>query len=373
MGNHGIRIKPTVAIPVKKVWPKTLAMVAIALALAGCHDTPVQPEPVKYNIYVNVALSGTIYVVDADSLTVVDSIPDIGQALSMVSSPDGRWLYVQVGYAVNRPVGMLKIDMATKSVVEESAGIGAELSLLDEGELLLRWGEHCTPDVPTVLFDARDLSVLQTYTDSLCRHAGPLGGTQVSAVVNDGPNRVRIADLRTGAVSGSYTPILSDGSIVSITRSLVHPNGRWVLCLGRIGSFANSWFLVGDVDSDSTLIECPMGTPFGWVGLSSNGRWAVATNPGRSGFWDAPINIEFFDLRSLTHIPDSQFAVRTLPGQVQFLSGSNTAALMKDMGALTTGPIVIQLISLPDLSSRYAQIGSGQIGAMAVGVRYAPD
>ncbi len=100
--------------------------VVLLAGCAGCDDDgPTKPGEVRYNIYVAALdwvdgiATDPLYIIDADSMVVIDSIPRIGSLHDMEVSPDGRWLYTFVhrGSIAGRPNGSLRrIDIKNKRV-----------------------------------------------------------------------------------------------------------------------------------------------------------------------------------------------------------------------------------------------------------------
>ena len=89
-------MKPTTAL-------KIGLLVAIGLSASyGCRDKGVEPQPVEYNVYiaaldwVDGVATDPLFILDAESMDVIDSIPRIGSLWDMEVSPDGRWLYTFV-------------------------------------------------------------------------------------------------------------------------------------------------------------------------------------------------------------------------------------------------------------------------------------
>ena len=156
-------------------------VLAIATALA-CNDKPPQPKPVEYNIYYGNNEQGDLYVLDAKSLTIIDSIPGIGPPYSMAVSPDGAWLYA-VPWIRPDPPYLKKIDTRTNIVVDS---LGDDrfnaLTLLDRGKILIRGSQNCRGEV----IEPHTLEHVRMINDSICPIRGPIGGTKVAALVDGG-------------------------------------------------------------------------------------------------------------------------------------------------------------------------------------------
>lgn len=348
-----------------------LSLVVGVFFLSGCSGrkaTEPPAEPVQYNIYLNSLVTGAIYIIDADSLTVIDSIPGIGWVLGMAASPDGRWLYVQADSGFTMVGQLLKVDLSTNEVVARLSGRYQELTLLDNGNLLLRGWKFCGQGHGAELVDPHTLTSLGGFPDSLCPQSGPVGGTEVAAKTMDGTNRILRVDVLTGEVTGSYTPAISSGGGLFAYRAMLHPNGRWAIVLGRRSSMQDSWLAIGDVVSDSTLFERRLVYPLGDIAVSDDGRFAVATDPGQPGL-DYRILVELYDLSKLSAIV--RFGgYGTLPVQVEFLPGTDHFVVTKGTGAFMPFNTPVLLFSAETATFvDSVTIGTGSIGDLAAGVR----
>jgi hypothetical protein len=272
--------------PMRLFWSTTM----LAGLLVACNHKGNEPEPVKCNIYLNNADTGMIYVIDADSLAVTDSIPGIGLALAMAVSPDGRWLYTE-GYLppLAGAASFVKTDLVEKEPVGSLDGIFSAITLLNNGELLLRGsGYGCESGDVNQLIDPSDLRIVTVFQDSLCRHKGALGQTKVAAMLNDGSRRICVTDVVSGNVYGSYVPTAAQGGTILPYTMVLHPDGIRVAVLGPRSSLRDSWFLIGDVLTGETILEHSLVYPLGQIAISDDGKYAVACDPSQSGHWDSP-------------------------------------------------------------------------------------
>ncbi|MBI5868296.1 MAG: hypothetical protein HZB43_08435 [candidate division Zixibacteria bacterium] len=202
-----------------------LATVVVALTnLNGCSD-PTKPKDVKYNLYVGATHLASseedssfnrIYIYDADSLTLLDSIWQAHFTENLAASPDGRWLYVLDFTTQSVPRMLWKLDVRTKRVLWSRSDFGggggrARIHLLQDGAILLVGNTIVTPE---------DGTAVRTFTDSLFTMWGPVSGTKVAVIVRGQPlwhgndSLLRVLDAATGELSGGYVAHLSTGEVL---------------------------------------------------------------------------------------------------------------------------------------------------------------
>ena len=319
----------------------TLLAVFVLANLIGC-DNPTKPKDVKYNLYVGATHIGSapdssfnrIYIYDADSLTLLDSIWQAHFIQYLDASPDGRWLYVTdfTSYSTNPTVW--KIDTRTKQVVWSRTDLWG-VRCIANGTLLLAGRDVLRPD---------DGTLIRHLSDSLYPAWGPVSGTKIAAIVPSSlttpgyDSIIRVLDVATGEVSGRYVARLSSGvALQQIYTARLHPDGRRVLAIGVYRSVYNSWFVIGDVVTGQTLFEYQINYPQGEIAISSDGNLAAVTDPGTPGFGEGG-TLHVVDLRTLSfitptpRIPGSQ--VRFLPGDQKIIT-----APAADPGLWDSGPM----------------------------------
>ncbi len=350
-----------------------IAAVGVSLLLIGC-SKPDKPKPLKYNIYVGCNNTDQMYVYDADSLTLIDSIPGLGNSYSMVVSPDGRWLYVSVARG---PVSgdLIKVDARSKLVVAELDGVGpiGHMTLVKDGECIL---------LGNVLFfsakvDATTLQDFRLVDDSLYWRDGPTMGAKIAVTTArvaspPGPDqRIRVLDIETGAVSGSYIPRLQSGEIISTYRVVLHPDGQRVLVLGP-SSPRDVWFVIGDVTTGATLFQHWLAAAGGRVAISDDGHYAIVTDPSdlsRPEF--TPLTTDVFDLTTNTHLKrfnEEDFSDWVYNAQIQFLADGKRAVLAPPPGK--GGPFyVINLVTLQEEKAIWLPGDVPLTGAIGTGLR----
>jgi hypothetical protein len=340
--------------PVARAGPVLGAVTGAVLAVLGCAvligcSKPTKPKDVKYNIYISVAgyRDGTsatrfdqLFVYDADSLTLRDSIPLRTMAMELEVSPDGRWLYAQCTSWGPTPGGLYKIDALTKQVAWSIPGNGL-ITPLDGGRLLTRevWGgtdviDAATGDAITRLpFDVRILK-------------GPPNGTRVAAIVPADTidlfrdTLVTVFDVKSGETYGHYVPRLSTGEALEmIYTARLHQDGKRVMVIGLYGYIKYCWFMIGDVETGETLLRHRLYSPFGEIAISEDGALAVASDPSQPLIGESRTAVEFFDLNTMQHLKTIGGPV-TLADQIRFLLGDRKIAISPTPG-FTASPFCI--------------------------------
>jgi hypothetical protein len=121
---HTVEKNPLQAVA--RAGPVLRAVAGVALAVFACAvlpgcDKAIKPKEVKYNIYFagswyqgrsgdDYIYSRHLYVYDADSLTLRDSIPIPNQAVNLEVSPDGHGLYAWCVSWSSYESNLIKID-----------------------------------------------------------------------------------------------------------------------------------------------------------------------------------------------------------------------------------------------------------------------
>jgi hypothetical protein len=368
---------------------RTVAGVALALlvcaSLAGC-DKATKPKPVKYNIYLGGmhesaytgdSSYGWIYVYDADSLSLIDSISlnhldPTPRAFTdeLAVSPDGRWLYVLAASEYSIPATLWKLDARTKQAVWSRPGFDdtrlLSVRVLQNGALLL---------VGDTVFRAEDGSVVRTLPDSLHTMWGPASGTKVVAIVlSRSPaenGAIRAVDVATGEVSGRYVAHLSSGeALFEVYTARLHPDGKCVLAVGLHQGY---WFVVGDLETGQTLFQYRLNGGFGEVAISDDGMLAAVTDPG-SRLIGGPGRVHVVDLRTLS-VTIPSFPAELLhwywAEQICFLPGDRRVATAPQSYWYSHGPLsTIDLTTMRFEKSVWLPDSAGMAtGGMGVGPR----
>jgi hypothetical protein len=190
-----------------------LGLIALGLVLACTSRRGLEPGPVRYNIYVGATFDwfsygpgpSKLYIYDADSLTLYDSIPLESMAFDMAISTDGRSLYVQMDGPWPSYEGPLSLINARSKEVEWSrSGMGPCVSLHGNGRLLLNGHE---------VLDPRNGSLVRRLPDSLWLGHGPSTGTEVATVITDPDSSfvVAMAAMSQGSVPEESREYIAPG------------------------------------------------------------------------------------------------------------------------------------------------------------------
>ena len=330
-----------------------VSLIALGLFLGCVSRRGLEPGPVRYNIYVGATFGwfsygpgpSKLYIYDADSLTLYDSIPLESMAFDMAISADGKSLYVQMDGPWPSYEGPLSlINARTKEVEWSRSGMGPCVSLHGNGRLLLNG-----PDV----LDPRDGSLMWHLSDSLRPGRGPASGVRIAAIVEGGASGywddsvITILNVSERQTSGRYVPRLSFGAVLSVYYARLHPDENRVLAIGVRDRLEHSWFVVGNTNTGETLLEYPLIYPFGEVAISADGSIAVVTDPGRPLVGDSHPTLDVFDLNAMTHIKSFEGMPLYWPSQVRFLPDDRTIITAPTADGLSSGPL--QLIDLRTL------------------------
>jgi hypothetical protein len=372
-------------------WHKVLVAATAIVVLLGtaCCDKVTKHKPVKHNIYfggmhisayTGDSTYGWIYVYDADSLSLLDSISlnlldPTPRAFTdeLAVSPDGRWLYVLAASEYTMPSTLWKIDARTKQAVWSRSGFDdmkwLPIRVLQNGALLL---------VGDTVFRAEDGGVVRTLPDSLLTLWGPVSSTKVAATVRSRPQEgydsiISLIDVVTGEVSGRYVAHLTSGvPLEHFYTARLHPDGRRVLAVGVYRSDYYCWFVVGDLETGQTLYEYRLNYAFGEIAISNDGMVAAVTDPGAASRGELG-RVYVVDLQTLSvtiPTPPAELLHWSWAAQLSFLPGDRRVATApKSSWDLIVGPMsTIDLTTmrfeksvwLPDsISMRTGAIGVG--------------
>lgn len=325
-----------------------VSAVLFLAAISGCSKTT-KPKDAKYSIYRGVR--NTIYIYDADSLMLLDSISRGYYQYALAASPDGRYLYVVDApdrYSYSR---LEKVDLQTRQVVwsrsNRDLGGGLQLRFLADGKLVFMGNGVLHPD---------DGTLLRRIGDSLVTMYGPKSGSRVAAIQD---SVIMIIDAATGEFSGRYVPRLSNGLALVTYYARLHPDGRRVLVIGLSGSAYYSWFVIGDLVTDRTLYEYSLALPDGEVGISDDGSVAVVTDPPEMLGLEQSLSVIDLDhlilVRKFTDILARESQVRFLPdNRHAVLSGRADGHSGAPLRVLDVQNMTYQTATLPQIDSPIA-------------------
>ncbi len=342
--------------------------------MLSCSHKGSDSAQTKWNVYAGCASTGMIYVLDGDSLTILDSIPGMREVNKIEPSPDGRWLYVQ-SHSELRQSTLSRIDVMTGTVTKVLPSDSySDVAVVKNGARLLHGDPLCNDEV----IDPVSLTVLNEVTDTLCRRRGPTNGSKVAALtIAAAADRgstpftlsdsiLRVVDVESGNVYGSYRPhLMSGGPLAFPYDAIVHPDGVRVLAIAPGGGH-KAWFVIGDVLTGETVFQHELQSPFGEVAISSDGNWAAVSDPGQFLMSEGhQPTLDIFDLKAMNRLKRfNMFSaqIRFYPDNRRLLSGPRNRT---DTGG------ALRIIDLGTLSVvRDQSPFSGPLGgAIAVGVR----
>ncbi len=309
---------------------KLLILGALATVVSGgCERAAIEPELEQYNIYiaaldwVDGIATDPLYVLDAQTLEVIDTISQVGSLWDMEVSPDGRWLYAYVHRGSAAPYlpindSLRCMDLKSKRIVWAiPSGLSTSISLIDSGNLILRrWAE--SGDVPggQDILSAATGDVIQTLPSQPWFFEGPVDGTKSAAVIElkqkPGIDRIEAVDVLSGKRNGGYIPHLSNGQQLVTRFARLHPDGRRVLVVAGLGVPSPAWALIGDLETGETLVMARISGIYAEGAFSPDGRFAV-TADYQGGF-------NLLDLDAMSPV---ECSLPITSGQVEFIGHTN--------------------------------------------------
>ncbi|MBD3298472.1 MAG: hypothetical protein GF341_07455 [candidate division Zixibacteria bacterium] len=345
--------------------------VVVLVAVLGCDDDgPVEPGDVRYNIYIAALdwvdgnATDPLYIIDADSMVVIDSIPRIGSLHDMEVSPDGRWLYTFVhrGSVSGCPNDSLRrIDIKNKRVDWAiPSGLDTRIQLLDGGsKILRRWSRHSICPAGEELLDATTGELLRVLPDSLLYQEGPINGTEVAAIIGD-PLGARIVavDVETDVIRGRIVPKLPSGQKLFPSFAELHPDGETVLAIAGLTTDL-AWGMVGNLRTGEWLLTERI--------YDVNSAGTISTDGALALISDMNSGLSVFELDSLIY----RGRVSIPGGQVEFV-GDTKSAIMCGRGDYfhATHPVVrVDVNQLEPTHAVELPLPSPLLGAMTVGRR----
>jgi hypothetical protein len=319
-----------------------LAAALIAAGLLGlwscAEERPTQPGPKRYVIYADCTgwrdpawtpgldstlLANRLYVYDAQTVQLLDSVVMDRWSSEMAVSPDGRYLYRASAKLPSGQPGdggrLEKWNARTWRQIWSVPAAGAGgICLLKNGELLLLPIAPSSDGPVPNLLRTEDGQPVDWPDPGLDLGWGPVEGTKVAAHT-DGGNTVSVVDVLTGDVYGSWTPTLRGGGTIGIGDPVLLPDGHRVAVIGwHSGNYGDSWFLVGDVLTGETLMEQWLWLAAGRISFSPDGRMALVSDPPQWLIFDTPGSLSLIDLQRLETVSRADFGMywaQFVPGE----------------------------------------------------------
>jgi DNA-binding beta-propeller fold protein YncE len=244
----------------------------IGLGYALSCSSPTKPtEPKGLRLYASEAVTKNLYVFDAKSGELLDSIPN-GQTINMLLSADGQYLYSD-HYDDDWNATTRKTATKSLALVGEVSG-GGQLVFLDQGSLILR------PHSDNVeYFDAATLALVGI--DSVGMRMGTVASADtVGFVIGVGENERLIAyDFRNKQILAADSIILPDNAFARGMQFALHPTGERGFGIFR-DSFQRVWFIGFKTPSLELEIFHQLVFPFGDIAVSPDGRYVLFDDPG---------------------------------------------------------------------------------------------
>lgn len=284
--------------PANRTWqgwvPLALLLPITWVLLTGVQCVPrrpIEPGPVKYNVYFGSSGYNNIYVVDLDSLLlpenppIKDSIPGLNQITDLAASADGVHLYVQSNLKMPpwNPA-LKKIDTGTGDtlgIIPNSEG--ARLVKLADPVLLRSKGSlSVVSGCMREIIDTDRMTVIRVLPDTVCGFKGSESGLRIAAAVG-GTSRLCGLDVQSGEYWGEYIArIPGGGQTLHVVDAFLHPNDSLVGAIATTAGQIEVWFLLGNLYTGETELSQRIVRATGSVGITSDGVWCVFTEAGHS-------------------------------------------------------------------------------------------
>lgn len=236
-----------------------------------------------------------IYVLDADSLNVIDSIPFRGSPLLMGVHPSGDYLHVWSDQFGDISHGTYVISTKTKQIVSASDHDLGLPRFAKHGEYLVQTRSYEGGRfIRSYFCDPLTFVVLDSLPDSL-QYWDALNGAETILVEHRGKSTFGLFDLNTGTLQESlYSPTVPGypGSHPHVWFARVVPGGKQVVLI------TDASIEMGDLSSGETLIRVN-NYGLGQIDVNSEGSYAVVSIPIQNAWTEAsPTRLYLFDLRT---------------------------------------------------------------------------
>ena len=266
------------------------ALLLGAMSLSCSQERSLSPQPTDWVVYAAGWNFRQIYILDADSLSVVDSIPFRGSPLLMGTNPSGEYLYV---WSDNRgivPPGTYIFDTKEKNLVHYSAVSLGRTRFASHGRLLIRNSTYYEgePLTRTYFCDPLTLTALDSLPDNL-QFRDALNQGDTILVQERGSGNLRLLDLETGRMTGLYTASTRQAYM---WYARVAPDGRSAAIV------SDGAIEIGDLLTGEILMSVRSRGP-GQVDISPDGSHAIVSTPILDAWFEAsPSRLYLFDLRN---------------------------------------------------------------------------
>jgi len=245
----------------------TCGLLAAGLSCAKKVTKHVEPPGVR--LYIGDQITENIYVFDAISHELVDSLPD-QSPLHMTISQDGQYIYT---YDYRAAGGNHMKKLAASPLGEVARlPIKAVPVLVESGQLLL------VADFDTLRYvDPVSFQVIDKDTITLL----PIFGSDTVGFVlgSDMDHRLIAYDYRRKMVITSEQKSLPDGAKLRSFWLGLHPSGTEGYGLFK-DSYSRSWFITFQTPSLELRNLYQIVLPYGQIAVSPDGRYVLFHDPG---------------------------------------------------------------------------------------------
>ena len=222
--------------------------------------------------------------------------------------------------------------------------------------------------------DAATLSVVRNSGDSLRWRGGPENGTKIAVSYapggTSGPGHIRVLDMTSGELTGSYIPHLQTGEPVAAYQVMLLPDDQRVIVAGP--SSDGCYVLVGDLKGGQTLLQFRRFGCSGEIVISPDTSFAVVSDPSSLANPETPPpGIDVIDLRNLRHLKrfgPADFPVDQWDWFFQICFTADSKKVIVASRPKTTGWLyVINLAELRVEDITWPDTGFARIGALGYG------
>lgn len=259
-----------------------------------------------------------IYLFDAESVQLEDSLALDVWPQRLASSSDGSVLFLECYSDSSSSLYVRAVESSTGLTLWDHHDV--TLSAVLEGG---RTVAVVTLDHETKVVDWKLGETIIAFSDTIKFFHGEHADAEMIGVISSASDRtLKAIDSRSGEARGGYRPRLVNGDLLDIRAALLHPDGKLALGIGRRAQNSDSWFVVGDINADSTLLQHRLVYPYGEIAVSGDGRLVAVTDPS-SPFHDSYATLDLFDILKMAHVHRFIEPEIDSPGQIRFVYEKN--------------------------------------------------
>jgi hypothetical protein len=346
-----------------------LALVLGGLGVAGmlscATERPVTPIPAGYNLYVGSGV-GMVFVLDAESLTVRDSIilADTCIIYDVEATTDGRRLFASLLAESGRRTFTAEIDAPSLTVSYEwSDRSYADLVISDRGKTLVREFLHLE------LTDIETKSIYQVPM-TIAYIEGMTDGTHVGGISYTGDTAI-VYDVSRREVAFEIPVKTTSGEAVRVSTALPIPERDLLLVMGSARVTRGAFFLAVRMSDGTTLFQHPIYGTQGKVTVTPDLSRAIVVSHGEVSIGNPYGHLDIFSLSRLEHLKgftQADFPTYSYPADdVECIPGTTRALV--SVGFRSAAPIVeidwgtLEMTPSDDTARRWS-------GAISIGPRF---